>query len=243
MRKYLSVFLTVILLFSLSMPVSASIGGYATPPATASNPQPLTNEKATEAVNTAIQQVLSNVQYLGADNDGGNGQVAVTLSNVSTVSASDLQDMFNMLSEAGIDDAIVQLDTVVDNVVLSRIYLDAETAAKLSGTVDLSVKVTGPEVTQAVNTFEKFFDNNITAVSLGQQGAFGADIKMAVKIDLSNLDTNNLVFYSYDKLTNTYRYIPNTDYYIDENGYLVFTTTFGGDIIISDGFLTRSNPL
>jgi hypothetical protein len=56
---------------------------------------------------------------------------------------------------------------------------------------------------------------------------------------VASLKTNNLYFYSYDKATNIYKRILPGEYRIDANGYVHFTTTQAGDIIISDGPLAK----
>ncbi len=75
-------------------------------------------------------------------------------------------------------------------------------------------------------------------VALGQQGSFGMPVEIAAKLD-PTLSTDNLVFYSYDSATNTYRQIEAPKYRIDANGYVHFTTSQGGSIIISDGPLSK----
>jgi hypothetical protein len=84
------------------------------------------------------------------------------------------------------------------------------------------------------NYFEQYFTNDVAVVSLGQKGAYGADIPMAVKLDLSALNLETLVFYAFDSATGSYTQIPATGYTMDANGYLHFTTPVGGDIVISD---------
>ena len=87
--------------------------------------------------------------------------------------------------------------------------------------------------------FEKWFSNDVAVVSFGQQGSFGQPVEVAVKVDPIVMDIHNLVFYSYDSKTNTYKRIEKPAYWIDGNGYLHFTTEFAGDIIISEGALEQ----
>ena len=75
-------------------------------------------------------------------------------------------------------------------------------------------------------------------IHLEQQGDFGQPVQIAALVDLSGMDTENLFFYSYNKAANTYRRIVKPAYRIDKNGYLHFTTEYGGEIIISEGPLT-----
>lgn len=228
-HKIAAIILALVVAASLSVSAFASIGGYASSPSTptASNPAPATAAQVTEAVNNAIKQAASS-----------GGQAAVTLVNVSTVPAASIKNVFTQAAKSGVTDTVVRLDAKEGNTVLSRVYVDAATAAKLTGTVDFSVATKGAAVDKAISTFEKAFDNKIAAVSLGQKGAFGADIKMAVKADLSKLNTSNLVFYAFDKTTGKYAKLA-VEYKVDAKGYLHFSTPVGGDIIISDKPLAR----
>ena len=64
------------------------------------------------------------------------------------------------------------------------------------------------------------------------------NIDAAVKVDLTGMNTKNLLFYSYNSKTNRYTPITNADAYMDENGFLHFTTNMGGDLVITDKPLT-----
>ena len=86
--------------------------------------------------------------------------------------------------------------------------------------------------------FTKWFQNNIVVIDLAHQGSFGMPVEVAVKADLSALNTNTLRFYNYDASTNVYTLIENSQYFIDTNGYLHFTTTVGGPVIVTDVPLT-----
>lgn len=226
-RKIAAIILALVVAASLSVSAFASIGGYASSPIS-SNPTPVTTTQVTTTATEAIKQAVAS----------GNGQATVSLVNVSTVPAASIKSVFTQATKAGVANTVVQLDAKEGSTVLSRIYVDAATAAKLTGTVDFSVSTKGAAVDSAINKFEKAFDNKIAAVSLGQKGAFGADIKMAVKVDLSKLNKSNLVFYAYDKTTGKYAKL-TAEYKIDSKGYLHFSTPVGGDIIISDKPLAR----
>jgi mRNA-degrading endonuclease HigB of HigAB toxin-antitoxin module len=74
---------------------------------------------------------------------------------------------------------------------------------------------------------------------LDQTADWGQPVDLAAKVDLTDMDTENLCFYSYDKAGNSYRLIEKSNYWIDAKGYVHFTTEFAGDIIISEGPLTE----
>ena len=131
---------------------------------------------------------------------------------------------------------VVWSDVVRNGVVQSRMYIDPAKYASLTGDIKLGVELSAPSVS---TLFDKYFSNNIRIVKFEHTGPFGMAIEVAVKLDLTNMNTENLYFYSYDAATNVYTPIANPMYYIDTNGYLHFTVSNGGHVIISDGPLAR----
>ncbi|MCL2050511.1 MAG: hypothetical protein FWG91_02090 [Lachnospiraceae bacterium] len=128
-------------------------------------------------------------------------------------------------------------DSLKGNEVEVRINIYDPLKASISAGPSLAIsgQTSGDEVTKKVNTFQKFFQNDIKMVSLDHQGNFGHDVRIAAKVDVSRMNTSNLYFYSYSAKTNRYIRIERTNYKIDANGYVHFSTDVGGDIIISDG--------
>lgn len=108
-------------------------------------------------------------------------------------------------------------------------------AASATKDVDLSASTTSARAKQTSAFFAKWFTNKFATISMGHQGEFGMQVNIAAQIDLSNMDTTNLYFYSYDLKTNRYNRIFNPGYSIDSAGYLWFNTTFGGEVVVSDG--------
>ena len=117
-------------------------------------------------------------------------------------------------------------------------YLAPAKAANLKGEINLSVNTDAESTKVATDTFKKYFNNEIAAVNLGQKGSYGMDVRIAVKVDLSKLNTENLNFFAYDRESNTYVKLTEPKYQIDANGYLHFDTSVGGDVIITDQALT-----
>lgn len=166
-----------------------------------------------------------------------NGKAIVRLYHVKTLPAAAIQDIFKQAKAAGV--AVEAYIDVVDNgVTISRIYIEEATAKALTGTVDFTVGIKTADVASAVKRFEKVYSNNAVVVSFSQNAVYGVAVKMAVKVDLSKLNTDNLKFYSYDKSTDTYTE-QASEYRIDSKGYLHFTTQVGGDIFITDKELVR----
>ncbi|MFV0400537.1 MAG: hypothetical protein ACK5LX_07960, partial [Oscillospiraceae bacterium] len=74
----------------------------------------------------------------------------------------------------------------------------------------------------------------------GDKGEFGQPVRVAALVDLTGMDTANLRFYTYDRASNTYKQLSGTDYTVDGQGYLHFTTSYGGDILICEGEIQKN---
>ena len=130
-----------------------------------------------------------------------------------------------------------QHDSMVGQSVDVRLHIDDPRAM----TVDVYVSAwTGSQnATWIRNHFERFFDNQIRVVEFDHAGAWGQTVRVAARLDLAGMDTDNLVLYTYDREVNRYRRILEPNYRIDRNGYLHFRTDMGGAVIVSDGALVR----
>lgn len=124
-----------------------------------------------------------------------------------------------------------------DSQVQVRIVIPQPGLITTSLTASGSVK--GADVDSCKAFFEKWFTNKVRVVQLDHVGSYGQVVEIAVKVDLTGMDTTKLYFYNYDKATNTYKIIEMPAYRIDANGYLHFNTEWGGDIIISEGKLEK----
>lgn len=131
----------------------------------------------------------------------------------------------------------VDFDTVEGGAVQVRVTV--KEPGRMTKEMLLSGEVKGSTVNARRAFFEKWFKNRVRIIHLEQSGSFGQAVEIAARVDLTGMDPDDLVFYSYDKTANTYRRIEKPAYWIDKNGYLRFTTECGGDIIISEGELQR----
>jgi hypothetical protein len=200
-------------------------GASAYTPPSASNPVPATEAQVAAAA--------------AASRPSPGGQAVIKLTNVSTIAASAIQSALQRVAAAsGVTSAQIQIDAMDGRTIVSRVYIDQATAAALSGTVNFAVFTQGNDVNRANGTFKRYFDNNIASIALGQKGAYGASIRMAVKVDLSQLKADSLVFYAYDAATGRYARVTTT-YSVDSKDYLHFSTPVGGTIVISDKPLAR----
>jgi len=164
----------------------------------------------------------------------GSGTAVVRMKNASDIALDTLKAM---VKEAGGMPIKLNADSMSDDgkAVDVRISIDPSKATK---NINLSASTTSSRAKSTETFFEKYYSNNVSVISLAQQGDFGMPVEIAAKID-SKLDTKSLVFYSYDRETNTYKQITASNYWVDKNGYVRFTTELAGDIIIADKPLVK----
>ncbi len=197
-------------------------GSSATISAASNIPSPVSTSTATEAATSAV----------AAAQASGSGTAIANIDNPSEISLAALQAM---AAAAGDTPLKLQADSMNGKAVDVRITLDPSRATQ---GLDLSASTTNASAISSTNLFERFFQNNVMTVALGQQGSFGQPVEIAAKIDPA-LNMQNLAFYAYDPKANRYARIATPAYWIDQNGYVHFTTELAGHIIISDGELAR----
>lgn len=105
--------------------------------------------------------------------------------------------------------------------------------AQVTKDINLTASTTSTRAKSVKSFFNKWFSNDIQVVSLTQQEEFGMPVEIILKLDKA-LNSDSLYFYSFNKTTNTYKEIKVASYRVDKNGYVHFTTTFAGDIVITD---------
>lgn len=196
--------------------VSGGIGGGSTTGST----QPVTAAQATQAAQAAVKAA----QAIGGKT------AAVRFANVSALTPAAIQAVYNAAVKAGMTPTIYA-DTVVGGQVVGRVYY-TPAAQVPTANVNVSMTVGNKAIQQH---FEKYFKNQkFAVVTMGQKGAFGSVVQVAVKIDLSGMDLSSLAIYSYDAAANAYTLVENTGAFVDANGYLHFNTPVGNNIVITD---------
>ena len=100
----------------------------------------------------------------------------------------------------------------------------------------LHASTTSPNAVAVRSMFERNFDRRVSVISFGQQGSFGMDVQVAAAVAVPvGFDLNNLRFYSYNRAENTFQNFTPRGVRVDRNGFLHFTTSTGGYVIISTG--------
>ncbi|MDL2233373.1 hypothetical protein LJC63_07310 [Ruminococcaceae bacterium OttesenSCG-928-L11] len=134
-------------------------------------------------------------------------------------------------------DTPVQFDTLQNKGVQVRVTVNQP--GSMTTGMQLSGQVSGAVVDKYKALFQKWFGTEVYVIHFDQSGEWGQPVEIAAKLDFSGVDLTKLNFYAYNAKTNTYRRIPNSNYTVDKNGYIHFTTTYAGTIIISEGPLKK----
>ncbi len=124
---------------------------------------------------------------------------------------------------------------VDDGAVQHQWYFDAKNAAYASSSLKLGMT----KNYQATETFfEKYFSNDVEVLKTDHVGNLGVTANIAVKMDLSDLNTNTLRAYMYYPSSNSYLPMSNTNIRVDAAGYLRMSISEGGYIVITDAALS-----
>ena len=165
-------------------------------------------------------------------------QIVLRAQNARSISSETIRQVVRQAISQGTS-AVLHADTLSGSTVQGRLYLPLSSMANINTGISLGIYTEPAKTALVTNLFERYFKNTIRAVCMEQQGSFGMRLQVAVWGNLSGLDTQNLIFYAHDTVTNTCRNISNLEYWVDANGYLHFYTSYGGYIIITDSPLTR----
>lgn len=163
----------------------------------------------------------------------GYSTASVRFTGVDSVSYDVLS---KMRTQAGMPVAFM-VDTMTSGGAAVDVRVQVNPYYSVKG-LNFAASTTSAQANSTKEFFQKWFSNNVRVVSLNQKTAFGQTASIAAKVDLSNMNTQNLYFYAYNSENNSYDRITAPAYYVDSAGYLHFNTAKGGDIIISSGPLS-----
>lgn len=183
-----------------------------------------------EKVEASAEKAVKDAQQSGS-------KATVQLKNAKSITPDAIKTIAAKASEAGVP-AVIHADQVQDGKVVARWYIDPAAAQTISSDINLGVATTGDSVQEVAKLFETFYNNTVSVVHMEHRGSIGAAVEIAVKADITGLDKENLLLFVFDKQTNSYMPLEKASYFLDENGYLHFTTSVAGDIIITDQALT-----
>jgi len=161
----------------------------------------------------------------------------INSSNISTTSRGSGETTVQAAAWKKLSGKSFQHSTVINGKTEVRITIS--NPSSINRDLKVSAYTTGSKVSSITNKFTKYFSNKVSVVHFDQTGSWGQEIRVAAKLDLKGMDTDNLVFYTYDSATNTYQRITAPNYSIDSNGFVHFSTSYAGSIVVSDGPLVK----
>jgi len=207
----------------------ASEGEYGRAISAANTPRPTPNTAANTPGGTVSQAAAVSMTRQAV----GEGK-PVVFRNAGEIS---LATMRAMSGAAGSLDLRVNADSLnaAAKGIDTRISFDPGNATK---TISLAASTYSDRAKATAAFFGRHFSNELSVVNFAQQGDFGMRVSVAARIN-PNLDTDSLVFYSYDRGTNKYQQIKDISYRADSKGFVHFSTSLAGDIVITDKPLAR----
>ena len=160
-----------------------------------------------------------------------------TWRNPASITAADMAVLANT---AGDTPLIVNADALpfISSDVDVRIVF-----APAMATQDIQLFGTTRSVTARIvgQLFERAHGGTASVVSLAQQGEFGMEVRVAARLDES-FAADAVYFYTYDAEANTFTQFTPSFIWLDSTGFLHFTTTVGGEIVVSDVNLAPPAP-
>jgi uncharacterized membrane protein YgcG len=170
-------------------------------------------------------------QGIAAVKEAVNGVAA--LKNPTEVSLAVLKAMAQAAGAAGV---AVNADTRTSSGAFDvRLTFNPGSA---TANVNLVASTLNTQAANAKARFAKSFSNKLSAVHLSQAGAYGMNVKVAVKLAPAMVKAKDIAFYAYNASNNSYSRL-QTAYRVDANGFLHFYVEQGGTVIISEGPLTK----
>lgn len=121
-------------------------------------------------------------------------------------------------------------------VFLGRVTITPANAAKLTGDIKLGVYSNNEKTKKVQATFNKHYKNTAAVVKC-DQGNFGMNVQITTRV--GDVDSSKLKFYSYNATDNSVTPLNVTEWSVDDSGFVKFTTSVGGYIIISNGALAK----
>jgi len=171
----------------------------------------------------------------------GSNTARLHVRDVSVISASELQSMFNAASASGLRARYI-VDTSVSprvDAIQGRIEINPALAMGLNRDIFLGVHTSVARTQWTTRHFERHFANQIRVIQLDHHGSYGMPVRIMARVDTAGMNVNNLHFYSYDRQRNFSTRIRTPSYFVDTNGFLHFNTIYGGYIIVSEGRLVE----
>lgn len=166
--------------------------------------------------------------------------VSAIVKDKTSISAAAIKAMADWGVKKGRSTALIARTSFSDSAkIQGQLTINPASFTKLEKEFKLGVYVENSDVSAIRAKMNKWYSNSLVVVQLEQTGALGGTVKVAAKADIAKLDEKNLVFYAYDKAANKITRIEKPAYTVDKSGFLHFSTSHGGYIIVTDQPLTK----
>jgi len=215
-----------------SKPASSSQASKPASSKPASSSQSTGSASKTLTVSEATK--ITKAAYDAAKSKGQKNAV-VTVKDIKSISP----DAFAAVVKASALPVTFRADTMSGKTIAGRITVYPTSKTTLKGDLGLGVFTDEANTKTTKAFFSKWYKNNIAVISLGNKADFGMSVTIAAKVNINSFKSKDIRVYAYDKSKNSFKEVKNSGVNVDKNGYVNFKTTFGGDIIISDGPLVR----
>jgi hypothetical protein len=189
----------------------------------------LSEAQAVSAVEKAVSAAIEKAKEDGKE-ISGNVSANVKFRNIDIITAETFKAIVDASNESGgkvniIIDTLSQDGKKVD----VRIILDP---TKATSDLNLGASTQNKTAKTVLEKFNKFYSNIVGVINMGQSGEFGQTVRVAAKLSVEKGEALN--FYNYDIKTNKYKPL-KTNYTIDNNGYVHFSASVGGNVVITKG--------
>ena len=215
-----SALLITAIFFSVAMPASAALPS---------------------ASSAATQSASSEIKYYTINNDDitarvkknvKTGQITYTsFYNISHVERADLQNGAETARQSG-GKVFFYFDTLVSDRVTARIIVNPFLVRSAEGGVSLVLDTSAANNKAVIDKFTGIFGRKVAVMRCSQSEDFGFTVVLAGKLDISGMDKNKLIAYSYDAATNKYEKISAANCTVDDQGFVYLESRKGGHIII-----------
>lgn len=162
-----------------------------------------------------------------------------TIKNAETITPAVMKEVANATSGKTVS---VVFTTSFDGkkITQGQITVNPAACTGMEKNLDLGVYVEGKDVEKVAASFDKWYKNDVAVIQLAQSGALPATARVAAKpADLKGLDTDSLLFYTYNPSTKKVKLLENTNYKVDKSGFVHFDTNRGDYIIVTDAKLAK----
>jgi len=125
-------------------------------------------------------------------------------------------------------------DSLINDEVTARLLMNPYLMSVSSGEMKLTIDISDKTNKAVREKFEKQFGQPVAVMKTAQTGSFGMPVVIAGKLNLGQMDKNNLYAYVYDPGANKCSQIADPLCSVDDKGFVFLTSKTGGYIIITN---------